>query len=188
MLPYRWDVKGRKNMEENKNIDEQSKQFSQADFDREISKMYEKFEQKFNKRQEEADKLAAMNAEEKYKYQLQQKEKELSEREKQWALKENKYNASKILAEKSLPIVFADFIIAEDAATMQQNINLLDAEFRKAVKIEVEKRLGSTTPNSGTSSIDGQMTKEEFKKLSLTQMQALANDQPELFKKLTQGR
>ena len=58
--------------------------FTQADFDREISKMYEKFEQKFSKKAEEAQKLASMNAEEKARYEIEQSKKEIEDMRKKF--------------------------------------------------------------------------------------------------------
>ncbi|GEM_PF-6939240 len=178
------------NQNNNQNIDNnKDKTFTQSDFDREISKMYEKLEAKFNKRAEtakqEATKLANMNAEERLKYEIEQREKKIADKEKEWTLKENKYECSKILSEKSLPVAFADFVVAEDADTMSKNINLFDTEFKKAVKAEVEKRLGSTTPKTGTIGLDGQITKEEYNKLNTTQKRQLYENNPELWKVLT---
>ncbi|MGE4213598.1 MAG: DUF4355 domain-containing protein [Anaerotignaceae bacterium] len=142
-------------MEENENINvneetttedtqaQETKTFTQADLDREISKLADKFEKKFSKRAEEAQKLASMNAEEKAKYEFEQRVKDLESKEKEWTLKENKYEASKILGEKGLPIAFADFIVATDAETMMANIKLFDNEFKKAVAKEVQARIGA---------------------------------------------
>lgn len=163
---------------------QENKTFSQADFDREISKMYEKFEKKFSKRAEEAQKLASMNAEEKAKYEFEQRVKDLESKEKEWTLKENKYEASKILGEKGLPIAFADFIVAEDAETMMANIKLFDDEFKKAVAREVQARIGSSTPKTSTVDTTA-MTREKFKSLALSEQQELYKSNPDLYKELT---
>lgn len=163
---------------------QETKSFSQADFDREISKMYDKFEKKFSKRAEESQKLASMNAEEKAKYEFEQRVKELEGKEKEWTLKENKYEASKILGEKGLPIAFADFIVAEDAETMMANIKLFDNEFKKAVSKEVQARIGSNTPKASTVDTTA-MTKEKFKSLSLSEQQELYKSDKDLYLELT---
>ncbi len=163
---------------------QENKSFSQADFDREISKMYDKFEKKFSKRAEEAQKLASMNAEDKAKYEFEQRVKELENKEKEWTLKENKYEASKILSEKNLPIAFADFIVAEDAETMMKNIKLFDDEFKKAVSKEVQSRIGSNTPKTSTTGLDGNITKEQFAKMSLAEQATLYTNNKELYEQL----
>jgi len=170
-------------VDEIKEENKEQKTFSQSEFDSAISKMYEKFEEKFNKRAEtaraEAEKLAQMSAEEKFKYQLEQREKELAEKEKNWILKENEYQCSQILEEKGLPIKFASFCVAEDADTMQKNISLFDSEFKKAVKLEVEKRLGSTNPKTGTIGLEQDMTKEKLAKLPYDQQMAYLKEHPD---------
>ncbi len=181
--------KKNKDKENNNQNTDNNKTFTQADFDREISKMYEKFEEKFNKRAAtaklEAEKLANMNAEERLKYEIEQREKAIADKEKEWTLKENKYECSKILSEKGLPIAFADFVVAEDADTMQKNINLFDSEFKKAVKVEIEKRLSSTTPKTGTLGLDGQITKEQFNKMTISQQNELFKNNKELYMELS---
>ena len=87
-----------------------------------------------------------MNEQQKYEYELEQREKAIEEKEKALALAENKNEASKILAEKGLSLSLVDFVVAEDAETMNNNISLLDKAFKQSVKAEVEKRLGSSTP------------------------------------------
>ena len=165
------------------------KTFTQADFDREISKMYEKFEEKFNKRAEtakqEAERLANMNAEERLKYEIEQREKAIADKEKEWILKENKYTCSQILAEKGLPIKFADFCVAEDAETMNKNIQLFDNEFKLAVKAEVDKRIKGNTPKTGSLGLSGEITKEQFNKMTPTQQQELFDNNKELYTQLT---
>ncbi|MCI2000275.1 MAG: DUF4355 domain-containing protein [Clostridia bacterium] len=174
------------NETENKETQEQeTKTFTQADFDREISKMYDKFEKKFSKRAEEAQKLASMNAEEKAKYEFEQRVKELEKKEKEWTLKENKYEAGKILGEKGLPVAFADFIVAQDAETMMANIKLFDTEFKKAVSKEVQARIGGNIPKGGTADTPA-MTKEKFKTLSLTEQQELYKSDKDLYMELAQ--
>ncbi len=163
---------------------QETKTFTQADLDREISKLADKFEKKFSKRAEEAQKLASMNAEEKAKYEFEQRVKELESKEKEWTLKENKYEASKILGEKGLPIAFADFIVAEDAETMMANIKLFDNEFKKAVAKEVQARIGGSTPKGSVVDTTA-MTKEKFKSLSLSEQQELYKSNPDLYIELT---
>lgn len=157
----------------------ENKTFTQADFDREISKMYDKFEKRFSKRAEEAQKLASMNAEEKAKYEFEQRVKELESKEKEWTLKENKYEASKILGEKGLPIAFADFIVAEDAETMMSNIKLFDNEFKKAVAKEVQARIGNNTPKASTIDLEVGMTKEKFAQLNDNEKIAFLKSNPD---------
>lgn len=163
---------------------EEVNQMLQAEADKRVTEALKKAEQKKIKAVEEAKKLGQMNEQQKYEYQLQQKEKELNERLTQISLMENKNEASKILSEKGLSLSLVDFVVAEDAETMMANINILDNEFKKCVKAEVEKRLSSSTPKKNLP-LDGALTKEQFNKMSLAQQTELYKNNPDLYKSLT---
>ncbi len=156
----------------------------QQEGDRRVSEALKKAEKKKEAAIKEAQKLAAMNEQEKYEYELKQREEAIAQKEQQIALMENKNEASKILAEKGISISLVDFIVAEDADTMKSNIDLLDKAFKESVKAEVEKRLSSSTPKKNLP-LDEQLTKESFKKLSMMEQQKLYESNPELFAQLT---
>ena len=118
----------------------------QKEADRRVTEALKKAERKNQEKVKEAQKLAQMNEQEKYQYELEQREKAIVEKEKALALAENKNEAGKILAEKGLSLSLVDFVVAEDAETMNKNISLLDKAFKQSVKQEVEKRLSSSTP------------------------------------------
>lgn len=143
-----------------------------------------KAEERFQNKMKESEKLAKMNEEEKLRYQLEQREKAIEAKEKALALAENKNEASKILAEKGLSLSLVDFVVAEDAETMNNNISLLDKAFKQSVKEEVEKRLGSSTPKKNLPP-DQAITKDVFKKMSLREQAELSKNNPELYKSLT---
>ena len=155
----------------------------QKEADRRVTEALKKAEKKKEAAVKEAQKLAAMNEQEKYEYELKQREAAIADKEKQLALMENKNEASKILAEKGISISLVDFIVAEDAETMKANIDLLDKCFKESVKAEVEKRLKSNTPKKNLP-LDEQLTKESFKKLSMMEQQKLYETNPELFAQL----
>lgn len=103
----------------------------QQEGDRRVSEALKKAEKKKEAAIKEAQKLAAMNEQEKYEYELKQREEAIAQKEQQIALMENKNEASKILAEKGISISLVDFIVAEDADTMKSNIDLLDKALRR---------------------------------------------------------
>lgn len=164
------------------------KTYTQAEFeaelqketDRRVTAALKKQAQKNEAKVKEAEKLAQMNEQEKYEYQLQQREKAIAEKEKELALAENKNEASKILAEKGLSLQLVDFVVAEDADTMAANIKLLETEFNKSVKAEVEKRLASKAPRKNLP-LDQTLTKEEFRKLSTVDLMRLKQENPDLY-------
>ena len=157
----------------------------QKESDRRVTAALKKAEEKNAQKLRESEKLARMNEQEKFQYELEQREKAIIEKEKALALAENKNEASKILAEKGISLKLVDFVVDESADTMNEKIKLLDAEFKRSVKAEVEKRLGSNTPKMNLPP-DTAMTKESFRKMSLREQQELASTNPQLYKELTQ--
>ena len=155
----------------------------QREGDKRVTEALRKAERKNAERVKEAQKLAQMNESEKYQYELEQREKAIEEKEKALALAENKNEASKILADKGLSLSLVDFVVAEDAETMNDRIKTLDKAFKESVKREVEKRLGSSAPKKNLPT-DEAITPESFKKMSALKRQELAKDNPELFKSL----
>lgn len=156
----------------------------QKEADRRVTEALKKQERKTADKVREAERLAQMNEQQKYEYQLEQREKAIAEKEKALALAENKNEASKILAEKGLSLSLVDFVVAEDADTMNDNITLLDKAFKASVKAEVEKRLGTDTPKKDLP-LDQTITKEDFRKMDLNQQAELARTNPELYRQLT---
>lgn len=157
----------------------------QKESDRRVTEALKKAEKKNQDKVKEAEKLAKMNEQEKYEYELKQREEAIAAKEKELALAENKNEASKILAEKGISLSLVDFVVADDADTMKANIDLLDKAFKASVKAEVEKRLGSNNPKRTTTSNDGVVTKEQFKKMSISEQAELFKNNPELYKQLT---
>ena len=89
-----------------------------------------------------------------------------------------------VLSSRGLSAEFADIIlINDDIETSQANIDKLDKLFKASVKAEVEKRLAGNPPKgNGTSTAE--LTKESARKLSMAEINALAQKDPELFNKL----
>ena len=153
----------------------------QKEGDRRVTEALKKAERKQADKAKEAEKLARMNATEKYEYELEQREKAIAEKERALTLAENKNTASKILAEKDIDLALVDFVVAEDAETMNENIKTL----AKGIARSMEKRLAGKSPAKAPDTNEG-LTKETFSKMSLNEKQALYANDPELYKKMTQ--
>ena len=127
---------------------------------------------------------AQMNEQEKYVYELEQREKAIEEKERQLTLAENKNTAQHILSDKHLDLDLVDFVLAEDAETMNSNITRLERAFKRSVKAEVETILRGKTPPASNSTDATTLTKEKFKNLSLMEKQNLYNTDRELYNQL----
>lgn len=156
----------------------------QAEVDRRITSALKKQERKNQERLKEAEKLASMNEQQKYEYELAQREKAIAEKERELALAENKAEASKILAEKGLSPQLVEFVVAESAEDMSANISLLERCFKESVKAEVNKRLAGNAPKKGLP-LEKAITKEDFMKMSYSELMELKKDNPEIFDSLS---
>lgn len=152
----------------------------QSESDRRVTEALKTQKKKF----EEAKKLEQMNDQEKYEYNLKKKEQELLAKEKELATYEIKNQASKILSEKGLDYSLVDFVVAEDAETMMNNIKSLEAAINKAVNKQVAEKLKTSTPKNNVSLPD-MITKDDFKKMNLQELAALRQTNPDLFNQLS---
>lgn len=156
----------------------------QKETDRRVSSALKKQQKEFENRMAEAEKLKSMDESQRKEYEYEQKLHELETREKEFAIAQNKLEATKVLANRELPIEFVDYIIADDAETMLENINSFEKAFKAAVADAVAKKIASPAPKSGQVKQTG-MTREDFKKLSISQQSELYRTNPELYKQLS---
>ena len=155
----------------------------QSEADKRVKQALDKANRKKQYEIAEAQKLAKMNEEEKFKYELETREQKLAEREKELAVMANKNEASKILAEKGISLSLVDFVVSDEAEDMMERINTLDKAFRDSVKNEVEKRLKGSTPKKDLP-LDKSLDKESFKKFSLSEKNKIFTENPSLWKEL----
>lgn len=155
----------------------------QSTADRRVTEALKKAERKQADRAREAERLAKMNAEEKQRYEMEQWSKALEEKEKDLNLMANKFEASKILADKDIDQAAVNLVVrlGDDAETMNENIKALE----KIVAQAVAKRLAGKSPMKAPDQNEG-VTKESFRKMTLNEKQALAVNDPELYRKMTQ--
>ena len=156
----------------------------QRETDRRVTAALKKQQASFETKIAEAEKLRNMDESQRKDYEYNQKVAELELREKEFNLAQNKLEASKVLANRGLPIEFVDYVVADDADTMLDNINTFDKAFKAAVADAVSKKLASPTPKSSSVKQTG-MTKEEFQKMNLAQQAELYKTNPTLYKELT---
>lgn len=170
----------------------EEKKYTQAELDAEVQRIADQrvtqalktAEKKNQAKLKEAQRLAAMNESERFQYELEQREKAIVEKEKELALAENKAEATKILAEKGLSPTLTQFVVAETAEDMKANIDLLDSAFKASVKAEVEKRLASSAPKKSLPRSEA-ITKEDFLKMSYSELLELKQNNPEIFDSLS---
>lgn len=156
----------------------------QQEGDRRVSSAQKKWQKDLENKMAEAEKLRNMDESQRKEYEYEQKLHELEDREREFAITQNKLEATKVLANRNLPVEFVDYIVAEDAETMMANITTFEKLFNSAVADAVAKRIASPAPKTGSAKQTG-LTREEFKKLNIQQQAEIYRTNPELYKQLS---
>lgn len=158
----------------------------QQEADRRVSSALKKQQKQFESKMEEAEKLRTMDDNQRKEYEYQQKVQELERREHEFTIAQNKLEATRVLSARGLPIEFVDYIVADEAETMMENINTFEKMFKSAVQDAVAKKISSPSPKSGSVKQTG-MTRDDFRKLNVAQQAEIYRTNPELYKQMTQG-
>lgn len=122
------------------------KKYTDAEVDEIISKKYAKWQAKQEKEQNEAKKLAKMNADEKKDYQLKKREQELADREQAIARKELTAEAKTMLSERDLPVELVAVVDLSSADSVTESINTVQKAWSEAVQKGVSERLKGGAP------------------------------------------
>lgn len=157
----------------------------QKEGDRRVTAALKKQQATFESKMAEADKLRGMDEQQRKEYEYEQKVKQLEQKEREFNLAQNKLEATKVLSNRGLPVEFVDYIVAEDAETMMDNINVFEKAFKAAVADAVTKKIASPSPKDSSVKQTG-LTREEFSKMSLAQQAELYRTNPALYKEMTQ--
>ena len=153
----------------------------QAEADRRTNQALAKQKKEYEK------KMSLSNLDEQQRKDAEQQMKiaELEEQLAAFQIEKNRSELKSVLSSRGLSAEFADIIaINDDIEASQSNIDKLDKLFKAAVKSEVEKRLAGNAPKGNGSGTPAEITKEMAKKMSMAELNKLAEEQPELFSKL----
>ena len=156
----------------------------QAESDRRTNQALAKQKKEYEKKLS----LQSLDEQQRKEAESQMKIQELQEQLAQFQIEKNKSELKSVLSSRGLSAEFADIInIGEDIEEAQAMIDKLDKLFKASVKAEVEKRLAANGGAPRSSSTSGEITKETFKAMSLSQQAAIARDNRELYNRLTQN-
>ena len=153
----------------------------QSETDKRVSQALATQKKKFDKQLS----LSKLDGDERAKAEKDNRIAELEEQLAQFHIERNKSELKSVLSSRGLSAEFADIVtISDDIEASQANIDKLDRLFKAAVKAEVEKRLAGNAPKGNGASNPAEMTKEQARKMTMLQKQALLDTNPELYKKL----
>ena len=156
----------------------------QSETDRRVTQALNKQKKEYEK------KLSLSNLDEQQRAQAEKdmKIQELEEKLKEFNILQNKAEISKVLSARGLDVRFSELIdIGDDIEEAQAKIESLDKLFKAAVKAEVEKRIGGSTPKTGTTGLDNSITKEQFQKMSISDQAELFQNNKTLYEQLTKA-
>lgn len=161
----------------------------QKEGDKRVSSAQKKWESEIDNRigshLKDYERKAQMTPEQLRQLDLDSKLKELDEREKKYKQMEKKISISRKLEEKKLSTVLADFVYDDDLDVAEQKISTLEQLILGMVNEQVDKRISSNTPKAAMKS--DSLTKEGFKKMSISERQTLFDSNPSLYRQLSQG-
>lgn len=156
-------------------------QLIQSEADKRVSQALKTQQKKYEKQLS----LSKLDGDERAKAEKDNRIAELEEQLALFHIERNKSELKSVLGSRGLSAEFADIIaITDDIEASQANIEKLDKLFKAAVRAEVEKRLAGSAPKGNGAVAAETLTKESAKKLSLVEMNELAVNNPELYKKL----
>ena len=151
----------------------------QAEADRRTNQALAKQKKEYEKKLS----LSSLDEQQRKDAEAQMKIEELQNQLAQFQIEKNRSELKSVLSSRGLSAEFADIInISDDIEASQANIDKLDKLFKAAVKAEVEKRLAGNSPKGNTSTTE--ITKETAKKMTMAELNELAEKQPEVFNKL----
>lgn len=120
--------------------------FTRAEIGKMLSAERSKWEAEQEARENEAKKLAKMNADEKQKYQLDQREQELADREKAIARKELTAEAKTMLSERGLPVELVAVVDLSNAEAVTESVASIQKTWEDAVQKGVSERMKGSAP------------------------------------------
>lgn len=182
---------------QNENVDTQQetksteeKTFTQAEVDamitERVKRATKKAEDDAKKQFDEAEKLRQMNAEEKAKYEAEKKDKEIADLKAQLNRQGLEKEAATMLSEKGLPVKkeVLDYVVRDNAEETQAAVNDFVAVINDLADVKVQELLKGKTPQRFEQPSGNTITKEQFKRMGVSQRTKLYNENPELYKQL----
>ncbi|HGR5308582.1 TPA: DUF4355 domain-containing protein [Streptococcus pneumoniae] len=134
--------------------------FTRAEIGKMLSAERSKWEAEQEAKENEAKKVAKMNADEKQKYQLDQREQELDNREKAIARKELTAEAKAMLSERDLPVELVNVVDLTSAETVSESITSIQKAWEESVQKGVSERMKGSAPIKNAQTVQQEVTEK----------------------------
>lgn len=148
---------------------------TQEEFDAKINKAYAKFQRKAEEAAKEAERLASLSAEEKFKEERATFEQQKKEFERERLLNETR----KQLMENNLSVDFAEQLVGQDADSTFNNINTFKQKWDMQMNIAVDTRLKGKTPTGASSTPRATLTMDDVKNMSTPEILNMMKTDPD---------
>lgn len=151
---------------------------------KEREKLLAQMREEIERERREAEELAKLSERERQKRELE-KEREKLEAEKRAFYRERmKLQAEQELLNRGLPTVLAPYILGETAEETLNTITELEEKWREALEVEVNKRLATDVPKTGTGNMTGINNPFSKEHWNLTEQGRLYRENPQLYEQL----
>ena len=157
------------------------KKYTDAEVDEIIDKKYAKWKAEQEAKESEAKKIAKMNADEKQKYQLDQREQELANREQAIARKELTAEAKTMLSERGLPVELVNVVDLSSAEAVTESVASIQKTWEDAVQKGVSDRMKGSAPIKTAPQQSSGLSRAQFFQMSHSEKAALKQSNPELY-------
>lgn len=146
----------------------------------EVNKMIEKrlarekkdIAAQIEKEREESAKLAKMSESERQKAILDKQMKEFEDMKSAFEKEKLLNETSKQLAQNSLPVEFAEYLITKDAESTFNNINTFKDKWNAALEISLDERMKGKPPAAAPITNKGTLTMADVKSMSTAEVQS----------------
>lgn len=129
------------------------KTFTQSELNKIIADRLKSEQKRWEKKaadeKEEAERVAAMTADEKSKHEREKQEKALADREAALTKRERTALAKEYLAEKNVPAALVGAVDISDPDGIEASVEAVAKAFAEAVSAEVAKKLAGAPPKKG---------------------------------------
>lgn len=147
-------------------------------------KWQKEYESKLELEKSEAEKLAKMSEADRLKAEFDKEKQVFEEQRKQFQKQQLESQTVKELATIGLPVEFSNFVLADDAGKIKENITSFKSQWDLAIEKAVNEKLQGTTPRSGTNQSGATITKEQFAKMGYKERMTLFESNPDLYNQL----
>lgn len=156
----------------------------------EVNKMVEKrlarerkdIEAKIEAERTESAKLAKMSEAERQKALFDKQVKEFEDMKAAFEKEKLLNETSKELAKNNLPVDFADYLLAKDAESTFNNINVFKEKWNTALENAINERMKGKTPAAAPVGSKSTLTMEDIKSMSTAEIQARYSEVMEAMK------